>query len=65
MNGFLKARSPLLFNPPRLERGVMVIEADYRPVLNRDSIARQRLAMHSARRASQFVAHPTKERKET
>lgn len=65
MNGFLKARSLLLANPPRLERGVMVIEAGYRPVLNRDSLARQRLAMHSARRASQFVANPTKERKET
>lgn len=65
MNGFLKVRFPLLANPPRSERGVMVIEAGYRPVLDRDSIACQRLATHSARRASQFVAHPTKERKET
>jgi o-succinylbenzoate synthase len=65
MNGFLKVRSPLLANPPRLERGVMVIEAGYRPVLDRESVAHQRLATHSARRASRSVANPIKERKET
>lgn len=59
MNGFLKARSPLLANSPRLERGAMVIEAGYRPVLDRDSLARQRLATHSARGLSRLFANPT------
>lgn len=49
MNGYLKVRTPLLTNPPRLERGDMVIEAGYRPVLDRRSIEHQRIALHTTR----------------
>jgi len=48
MNGYLKVRTPLLANPPRLERGDMVIEAGYRPVLDRGSIEHQRIALHTS-----------------
>jgi L-alanine-DL-glutamate epimerase-like enolase superfamily enzyme len=49
MNGYLKLRTPLLANPPPLDKGAMVMAPGYRPVLDRDAIAAQRTALHVAR----------------
>ncbi|KWT97025.1 MULTISPECIES: enolase C-terminal domain-like protein [unclassified Variovorax] len=51
MNGYLKVRRPLLANPPRVDRGDMLIEAGEPPVLDRDALAGQRVGLHVARRA--------------
>lgn len=51
MNGYLKVRRPLLANPPRMDRGDMLIEAGEQPVLDRDALAGQRVGLHVARRA--------------
>ena len=64
MNGYLKLRRPLLANPPRLVQGEMVLEPGYRPLLDRASLAEQRLALHTSRAARPAAVpsiHPPQE----
>lgn len=51
MNGYLKVRRPLLLNPPRVDRGDMLINAGERPMLDRDALVSQRMGLHVARSA--------------
>ncbi len=48
MNGLLKPRGPLLANPPRVERGELLIEAGYRPELDREAVRRYTAASYMA-----------------
>lgn len=49
MNGWLKLRTPLLADPPRLEQGHLVTPAGWTPRLDDKAVAQQRLALHEAR----------------
>lgn len=49
MNGWLKVRTPLLADPPRLETGHLTVPAGWSPVLDRAAIVHQRRATHDAR----------------
>lgn len=56
MNGYLKASGSLLANPPRFERGDMLIEANYQPVLDRDALDKFGVGHHGARQTCQIVS---------
>lgn len=56
MNGHLKASGSLLANSPRFERGHIVLEANYEPVLDRAALERFGIGIHRARQTRHTIA---------